>query len=39
MLKVLLEVKPGLGEGDDWVECGACGGGWQVPYYFTESVG
>jgi hypothetical protein len=37
VLKVLLKVKPGLGEGYDWVECGACGGGWQVPHF--ESVG
>jgi len=37
VLKVLLNVKPGLGEGYDWVECGACGGGWQVPH--LESVG
>jgi hypothetical protein len=28
VLKVLLKVKPGLGEGYDWVECGACGAGW-----------
>jgi hypothetical protein len=34
MLKVLLKVKPGLGEGYDWVECGACGAGLQVPRYF-----
>jgi hypothetical protein len=37
-LRFLLKVKPGLGEGYDWVECGACGAGWQVPYY-AESVG
>ena len=37
VLKVLLKVKPGLGEGYDWVECGACDAGWQVPY-FAESV-
>jgi hypothetical protein len=29
---------PGLGEGYDWVECGACGAGWQVPR-FAECVG
>jgi hypothetical protein len=34
--KVLLKVKPGLGEGYDWVECGACGAGWQVSHF--ESV-
>ncbi|HET7272381.1 MAG TPA: hypothetical protein VFI90_15015 [Rubrobacter sp.] len=30
-----LKVKPGMGEGYDWVECAA---GWQVPHY-AESVG
>jgi hypothetical protein len=25
--------EPGLGEGYDWVECGACRAGWQVPHY------
>jgi hypothetical protein len=25
VLKILLKVKPGLGQGYDWVECGACG--------------
>jgi len=24
--------------GYDWVECGSCGAGWQVPHY-AESVG
>jgi hypothetical protein len=38
VLKVLLKVKPGMGEGYDWVECGACDAGWQVPHY-AESVG
>jgi hypothetical protein len=37
VLKILLKVKPGLGEGHDWVECGACGAGWQVPYYAEAS--
>jgi hypothetical protein len=37
VLKILLKVRPGLGEGYDWVECGACSAGWQVPYF--ESVG
>jgi hypothetical protein len=37
VLKVLLKVKPGAGGGYDWVECGSCGAGWQVPY-FAESV-
>jgi len=37
VLKVLLKVKPGMGEGYDWVECGACAAGWQVPHF--ESVG
>jgi len=22
-----------MGEGYDWVECGACGAGWQVAHY------
>jgi hypothetical protein len=39
VLKVALRIKPGLGEGYDWVECNACGGGWQVPHYAAESVG
>jgi hypothetical protein len=38
VLGVLLRVRPGLGKGYGWVEFGACGAGWQVPYY-TESVG
>ena len=38
VLRVLLRVKPGMGEGYDWVECGGCGAGWQVPY-FAKSVG
>ena len=38
VLKFLLKVKPGLGEGYDWVECGCCEAGWQVPHY-AESVG
>jgi hypothetical protein len=37
VLKVLLKVKPVLGEGYDWVECGSCAAGWQVSHY--ESVG
>jgi hypothetical protein len=37
VLKVLLKVKPGLGGGYDWVECGGCGAGWQVPHY-AESI-
>ena len=38
VLRVLLRVKPGMGEGYDWVECGACDAGWQVPHY-AERVG
>jgi hypothetical protein len=34
----MLKVKPGLGAGYEWVECGACDAGWQVPHY-AESVG
>lgn len=37
VLRVLLKVKPGLGVGYDWVECGGCGAGWQVPHY-AESI-
>ena len=33
VLMVLPKVKPGLGEGYDWVECDACGAGWQVPHF------
>jgi hypothetical protein len=33
MLRALLRVKPGLAEGYEWVECGSCGAGWQVPNY------
>jgi hypothetical protein len=33
ILKVLLEIKPGLGGGYDWIECGSCGAGWQVAHY------
>jgi hypothetical protein len=29
-LQLLLKIKPGLGEGYDWVEGGACGAGWPV---------
>ena len=36
VIKVLLKVTD---KGDyDWVECGGCGSGWQVPHY-AESVG
>jgi hypothetical protein len=38
MLRVLLKVKPGMGEGYDSVECGSCSAGWQIPHY-AESVG
>jgi hypothetical protein len=38
VLKILLKVRPGLGEGYEWVECGGCGAAWQVRYY-AESVG
>ena len=34
MLRVLLVTD----KGDyDWVECGACGAGWQVPHYAESS--
>jgi hypothetical protein len=32
VLRVILKVRPGLGEGYDWVECNACDTAWQVPY-------
>ena len=36
VIKVLLKVTD---KGDyDWVECGSCAAGWQVPHY-AESVG
>jgi hypothetical protein len=38
VLKVLLKVRPGLGEGYDWVECRACDTAWQVPHHAAESV-
>jgi hypothetical protein len=38
VLRVLLKVKDGMGGDYWWVECGACGTAWQVPYY-AESVG
>jgi hypothetical protein len=38
VLRILLKVKPGLAAGYDWVECGSCDAGWQVPHY-AESVG
>ena len=37
-LRVLLKVKPGAGAGYDFLECGSCGAGWQVPHY-AEIVG
>jgi hypothetical protein len=36
VLKVLLKVKPGLGEGYSWVECGACGFAWPVPDFAED---
>jgi hypothetical protein len=38
VVRVLLKVREGQGEGYWWVECGACETGWQVPYYAAESV-
>ena len=38
VLRILLKVKPGVGPGYSWVECGACAAGWQVAHY-AESVG
>lgn len=36
MLRAVLRVTPK--DGYNWIECNACGFGWQVPYY-AESVG
>jgi hypothetical protein len=37
MLRILLKVTD---KGEyDWVECGSCGAGWQVPHYAAASVG
>ena len=38
LLRAILKVRNGAGEGYWWVECGACDTAWQVPYY-AESVG
>jgi hypothetical protein len=37
--KLILNVKPGMSEGYDWVTCNACETAWQVPHYAAESVG
>jgi hypothetical protein len=39
VLKVLLKVKPEMGEGYSWVTCGACEHEWAVPDYAEERVG
>jgi hypothetical protein len=36
-LRAVLRVKPGLGEGYSWVECGACDFAWQVPDFAEAS--
>jgi hypothetical protein len=33
VLKFVLKVKEGLGDGYWWVECGSCDTAWQVPHY------
>ncbi len=33
MIKLILNVKPGMSEGYDWVTCNACDCAWQVPHY------
>jgi hypothetical protein len=38
VIKVLLKVKPGMGEGYSWVTCGSCEYEWAVADY-AESVG
>lgn len=32
VIRLALRVKPGLGEGYDWVECIGCEVGWQLPH-------
>jgi hypothetical protein len=39
MIRLILKVRDGMGEGYWWVECGACDFVWQVPHYAPESVG
>jgi hypothetical protein len=39
VLKVLLKVKAGMGEGYSWVTCGACEHEWAVADYAEERVG
>jgi hypothetical protein len=33
VLRVILKVEDGAGGDYHWVECGACGAGWQVMFY------
>jgi hypothetical protein len=39
VVRTILKVKDGMGEGYWWVTCGACDTSWQVPHYAAESVG
>jgi hypothetical protein len=39
VIKFILNVKPGIGEGYHWVTCNACGTSWEVPHFAAESVG
>jgi hypothetical protein len=38
VIKLILNVRPGMSEGYDWVTCNACATSWQVPHYAAESV-
>jgi hypothetical protein len=39
VIKLILNIKPGMSEGYEWVTCNACETSWQVPYFAEESVG
>jgi hypothetical protein len=39
VLRMLLRVKDGMGDGYWWVECGSCESAWQVPHYAAERDG
>jgi hypothetical protein len=38
LLRAILKVREGAGEGYWWVECSACDTAWQVPHYAAETV-
>jgi hypothetical protein len=39
VIRAILKVSEGAGGGYWWVQCDACDGAWQVPYYAAESGG